>query len=149
MATHPASPFFATDDQRVLLTESVPAAPVWRGGIAFDPETAEAWVETGGTVAFAHNGLRFTIAGALCVFDASGGIPAGAVWANGLPFTSGGLLCIDAVNAFSHVQSDIPFTDVGAVYVTFDGPPPPSGESMITEDDNPMITEDGDLMVTE
>jgi hypothetical protein len=143
---YPAAQFFCTVDQQVLVTEDLPVSKVWRGAILFRSTTGEAWVELDGTVFNQVNGLSFTVAGALCVFDASAGLPADAVYANGLPLTPEGLLCIDAVNAFSHVQGGIPFTAIGAVYVTFDGP----GDAFIvTEDSDQIITEDGDPMVVE
>lgn len=108
---------FETSAGRALLTSAAPADTVAVGGWTYDRDTSALYVAPGGTPVYYAGGFGFTAAGAMCVVDASAGLPAGTVYVSGLP-VSDGALCIDASGAVDHYVSGAPVTVTGALATT-------------------------------
>ena len=87
---------------------------------AYDSTYQALWVDTGAVAAAdgRNNGLRFTTAGALRVYDATAGLPATTNTHLGMAMTTDGQVCITSGASTSpYVLNGVAMTNDGRVYV--------------------------------
>lgn len=110
---------------RLITTTNPPTPTNYHNGLLYDQTSALVITFTDSPTFYAQ-GIGFTPSGAMCVVDASAGLPADVAWVNGLPISSAqSRLCVDPTGAVSYYHQGVTFALTGAVAITGSDTPPP------------------------
>jgi len=105
----------------VEIDSAFAGTPVYHDGLVYGPLDVLV-CNYAGIPAFYLAGIGITTSGELCIYDASGGLPADTMWQSGLPISRAeNRLCVDWTNPVTYWHQGVPFTAVGAVAVDGSG----------------------------